>query len=442
MFKYLRSIFTFLRHGIHDKRPISLVAYEEKTDVVLSDKTPPTERFLFLDIETTGLNRERVDEIVEIAILDEDGVALMNTLVRPTFTKEWHVAEQVHGLSPSDVATAPTLAELLPQIERICAEKTVVCYNADFDTSFFPFNFFTSVECAMRRFSEVNPNGNSWISLDQAAKQTGYLPQGKTHRALEDAMACRHVWIQGIPFAERVKAAQVMPSMQYRSHDGQTINAIFNEIFPQELTQIESGNQCKLWSAEDIDAIYLYRAGTSGGQGKAAKLLKSDNPNLAGLFWADTEVFLLIKYKKDNIIVCEISVKCTAKRDDFIPDHPVYFDDIDSDIYRCFIVYKNEFNDLIKTFEKLILAEQEIAKICESKGGRYYKSKAKGANFAVIFSTRYHTIDTVYRLQQSGYKVTTFDRALKYFSIAHMWNISAYLEEKEMRKKYDDYMMD
>ena len=70
--------------------------------------------------------------------------------------------------------------------------------------------------------------------------------------------------------------------------------------------------------------------------------------------------------------------------------------------------------------------ENEISLLCKAQGGRYYKSKAKGAKFAIIFSPHAQTTTEVWSLQQEGYKVTSFDRAIAYFGLEEMWDLPRY----------------
>jgi DNA polymerase-3 subunit epsilon len=73
---------------------------------------------LYLDLETTGLHAP-LDEIVEIAIIDDNGAVLLNTRVRPVRQTEWPEAQRIHGISPRDVAWAPTLAQLSTRIQGL-----------------------------------------------------------------------------------------------------------------------------------------------------------------------------------------------------------------------------------------------------------------------------------------------------------------------------------
>lgn len=149
---------------------------------------------IFLDTETTGLSPSAGDAVVEIAIVDGAGRALMNTLVDPGRAIPWH-ATNVHGITDSMVRGRPTLTQLMPQIREIILNQVVVIYNSSFDTPFFPGKLKEagSVECAMRRFTQTS-GGGRWKKLDVAARQCGHRWTGSAHRALADALACRSVW--------------------------------------------------------------------------------------------------------------------------------------------------------------------------------------------------------------------------------------------------------
>ena len=160
----------------------------------------------FLDTETTGLLSKFSfgdDEILEIAIVDSDGRPVMNSLVKPTIKTSWRDAQKIHGISPADVAGAPTLEKLLLDVRRLVEGSRVVVYNSGFDTMFFPNGFFakSQVECAMLAFAEFkgewNPHYNHyrWHKLAVAAAATGFRQDVTFHRALGDALAARHVWL-------------------------------------------------------------------------------------------------------------------------------------------------------------------------------------------------------------------------------------------------------
>jgi DNA polymerase-3 subunit epsilon len=167
-------------------------------------------RTVFLDLETTGLN-PRIDEIVEIGILDENGQVLLDTLVRPVWHRSWPGAQRVHGIAPADVQDAPTHEALRPRIIEAVRDALVVIYNAPFDAGFLRFELAASAEirCAMREFAEVFGEWSDWHGsyhwqkLHVAADYVGFDWDGANHRAINDCQATRAVWRYLRDLAER-----------------------------------------------------------------------------------------------------------------------------------------------------------------------------------------------------------------------------------------------
>jgi DNA polymerase III epsilon subunit-like protein len=149
---------------------------------------------IYLDTETTGFSPTTGAAIVEIAIVDESGQTLIDTLIDPRRAIPWQ-AQQIHGISDDMVRGKPTLQAVLPRIREIIAEEELVIYNAAFDKAFFPdrLRHARAVSCAMTRFSDAL--GGPWRKLDVAARHVGHEWTGNAHRALADALACRSVWL-------------------------------------------------------------------------------------------------------------------------------------------------------------------------------------------------------------------------------------------------------
>ena len=86
---------------------------------------------LFFDTETTGLDGSA--EICDIAIIDAAGQVLLNTLVKPTCPIPPQ-ASAVHGITDADVAEAPTITAIWPELAALLAgARPLVAYNASFD---------------------------------------------------------------------------------------------------------------------------------------------------------------------------------------------------------------------------------------------------------------------------------------------------------------------
>ena len=159
---------------------------------------------VYLDTETTGT--DPVDMIVEIAIVDDAGVVLADTLVKPV-GRISPGAMAVHGITDAMVKEARRWSEVWPEIEAILAGRVVGIYNAEFDLRMMQQSHARNwiqwtppqgmdAFCMMRLYAqfygEWNPQrGNyRWQSLDNAGKQSR-IPLPNSHRAKDDALLTR-----------------------------------------------------------------------------------------------------------------------------------------------------------------------------------------------------------------------------------------------------------
>lgn len=159
---------------------------------------------LILDLETTGLNRDGDDEPIEIAVINGHGRVIINTLIKPTKKTEWPEAEKIHGITPNMVNDSNTTFDVIQSILRdALPNKTLVIYNADFDTQFFDIELLSltsNIVCAMKLYAKAIGDWNDyyndyrWHKLTEAARHTKHEWQGKAHSALSDCYACLHVY--------------------------------------------------------------------------------------------------------------------------------------------------------------------------------------------------------------------------------------------------------
>ena len=101
-------------------------------------------RQVFLDTETTGLNAEAGDRIVEIGCIELDNR-------RPTGRRLHHYvnpqrtshpdALRVHGLSDAFLADKPLFAAIADELRAFVAGAEVVIHNAPFDLAFLEAEF-------------------------------------------------------------------------------------------------------------------------------------------------------------------------------------------------------------------------------------------------------------------------------------------------------------
>lgn len=151
-----------------------------------SDPSTP----LFLDTETTGLNRN--DEVIEIAVIDLNNTVVIDTLIY-TKTKINRDAYNVHYISKSDIASMPKFSDIESHISRLIEGRQLYIFNASFDinkmqnsaTDDFKLDA-SSIDCLMSMAGDKLNNGYR-ISLSDACYDVGVKCGG--HRAASDTLA-------------------------------------------------------------------------------------------------------------------------------------------------------------------------------------------------------------------------------------------------------------
>jgi DNA polymerase-3 subunit epsilon len=155
----------------------------------------------FFDFETTGLYPRRGDRVCEVALLRVVGGtvgASFQTLVDP----QRPLSERsfaVNGISPEQLAGAPTFAAVAGQVRAALAGAVIVAHNAPFDMEFLhaelalagqpPLNAPTIDTLAIAR--RLFPRRHSH-SLGALAAMLGSPPP--SHRAMDDVLALRVVF--------------------------------------------------------------------------------------------------------------------------------------------------------------------------------------------------------------------------------------------------------
>lgn len=148
--------------------------------------------FVLIDLETTGLPHHSSVEIIEIGVINHQGEVLLNSLIKP----RWPIPAQasaVNGLYDADVANAPLLSEIYPQLLRIVADQTAVAFNSDFEESILeiarqreglPHLMPQAWYCSMRAYRAFY-GARHRIGLGRACSLEGITVEN-AHRAIGD----------------------------------------------------------------------------------------------------------------------------------------------------------------------------------------------------------------------------------------------------------------
>jgi DNA polymerase III epsilon subunit-like protein len=160
--------------------------------------------YLILDTETTGLHD---GEIVQISIVNPDGDALLNTLVKPVLPIPAD-ATRIHGITDAHVADAPGWAAIALLVQDIIADHDVIVYNAVYDRKmmyrsgelcgieYIKWKDVARWYCAMEAYAEFWGDWNSyrssytWQRLTAACYQQN-IAVTEAHSALGDCLMTR-----------------------------------------------------------------------------------------------------------------------------------------------------------------------------------------------------------------------------------------------------------
>ncbi|WKJ88596.1 3'-5' exonuclease [Methylomonas montana] len=157
-------------------------------------------RYVVLDTETTGLDDK--SQIIELAIIDHNGVVLHNARYKPTVNISDR-AYQVHGISLDMLKNEKTIAVDADKIKNILINNTVVIFNSSFDLrlleqTFHAFKIETDYISSINSFCAMNASARCYgstncygsISLaDSFYEAGGKREDWISHNALGDCQA-------------------------------------------------------------------------------------------------------------------------------------------------------------------------------------------------------------------------------------------------------------
>ena len=163
-------------------------------------------RYVALDVETTGLSLQNGDRVIEIgAVAIRDGciAAEFSSLIDAGKRIPWQV-QQVHGITNEMLDGEARPDEVLPEFYEFIAGSILVAHNAAFDIGFLRHEF---------ALLGMSLNNRSLCTLKMSRKRYPHLPNHKLetvsryllgesckqmqmHRALDDAKLAGMIWLE------------------------------------------------------------------------------------------------------------------------------------------------------------------------------------------------------------------------------------------------------
>lgn len=153
---------------------------------------------MVVDIETTGLYAG-ADRVVEVSVVRlgpaEEPALVLDTLVNP---ERAVTAMEIHGITKSDVADAPTFADSAGDLARALSGAVLAAYNVYFDVRFLSDEFgrvglheVPPHLCLMYLRPMLDLGGN--CGLTDACREHG-IEHHEAHTAAADALASARLW--------------------------------------------------------------------------------------------------------------------------------------------------------------------------------------------------------------------------------------------------------
>ena len=160
--------------------------------------------FIAIDFETATGKRASICEAGICVVKDGKVVETKSRLIRPENNAYYYWNIQIHGIHPEDTENAPEFPEVWAEIlEYLTDTPVLVAHNAAFDIS--------CIRKSLEFYDLETPDVDYYCSLraarhnyDFGCNSLGYLceqfdiPEGKHHRAGDDAEMCARLFLQEI----------------------------------------------------------------------------------------------------------------------------------------------------------------------------------------------------------------------------------------------------
>jgi DNA polymerase-3 subunit epsilon/ATP-dependent DNA helicase DinG len=174
--------------------------------------------YLALDLETTGLDPKR-DAIMEVGAV-RFRVSFRDGSIQAQVLDTWRSfinpgrpipiqVQQLTGISQENVDTAPRFSQILNQLRRFVGSYPLIGHNVGFDLGFLRSHDLPLSNLAVDTFELAGilmPHAARY-SLTKLGEALGLPPNLSSHRALEDAIAAKDLFVALLELASQLPRA-------------------------------------------------------------------------------------------------------------------------------------------------------------------------------------------------------------------------------------------
>ncbi|GIV66093.1 MAG: DNA polymerase III subunit epsilon [Bellilinea sp.] len=181
---------------------MTILTHPYRQQVIEKARQWLSEKPVFIDTETTGL--DKTAEIVEIAVIDDDGSTLFESFVKP-FKPIPPDLTAIHGIDNQMVAKAPTFPVVWANLRGLLLNRKIAVYNAEFDLRMMRQSYeiyklvwkerfatfdIMQLYAAFRGEWDTTRRAYRFFKLEEAGRSF-QIPLPNSHRAADDARLTR-----------------------------------------------------------------------------------------------------------------------------------------------------------------------------------------------------------------------------------------------------------
>ncbi|HHY06902.1 MAG TPA: DEAD/DEAH box helicase family protein [Clostridia bacterium] len=198
-------------------------------------------RWLFLDLETTGLD-DQVDHILEVATITSQHKGereVWETLVNPGVAVPPHITF-LTGINETMLAKAPTSEEVATQLRALLTGKVIVAHNAPFDLGFLealvgslPNQWIDTLQLTKIIFPSL-PS----YSLRYLVKRFS-LTSSPDHRAYADTLAVEELFFYLQEEAYHLSLQEIQNIYYFLQDEEQGLSLFFEKILQEKIKKFD-----------------------------------------------------------------------------------------------------------------------------------------------------------------------------------------------------------